>query len=107
MSPTQTRIIALSDEQLDEVLGLVGGSDSIELKVTVPDSDRRSTVDALGMDALDAQIRQVFFFDTPEVKDVVAGKRPSTGSSPSRSARSTRRMLPPVSSWTTSRCSVR
>lgn len=67
MSPTQTRIIALSDEQLDEVLGLVDGSDSIELKVTVPDSDRRSTVDALGMDALDAQIRQVFFFDTPDL----------------------------------------
>jgi hypothetical protein len=67
MSPTQTPIIALSDEQLDELLRLVGGSDSIELKVTVPDSDRRSTVDALGMDALDAQIRQVFFFDTPDL----------------------------------------
>jgi hypothetical protein len=67
MSPTQTPIVALSDEELEHVLGLVGGSDSIELKLTVPDADRRSTVDALGMDALDAQIRQVFFFDTPDL----------------------------------------
>src|SRR5947207_1781359 len=67
MRSTQTPIIALSDEQLDEILGLIDGSDSIELKLTVPDSDRRSTVEALGMDALDAQIRQVFFFDTPDL----------------------------------------
>ena len=57
----------LSDEQLTEVLGLIRGADSVELKVTVPDSDHRSAVSALGMDALDAQIRQVYFFDTPEL----------------------------------------
>ena len=67
MSTTKTPLIALTNEQLEEVLALVEGSDSIELKVTVPDSDRRSTVDALGMDALEAQLRQVFFFDTPDL----------------------------------------
>ena len=41
--------------------------DSVELKVTVPDPDRRATINALGIDALDAQIRQVFFFDTPDL----------------------------------------
>ena len=57
----------LSDEQLREVLGLIQGTDSVELKLTVPDEDRRSTVMGLGMDPLDAQIRQVVFFDTPEL----------------------------------------
>jgi hypothetical protein len=33
----------------------------------VPESNQRSTVAALGMDALDAQIRQIFFFDTPDL----------------------------------------
>jgi hypothetical protein len=39
----------------------------VELKLSVPDENRRSTVSALVMDALDAQIRQVVFFDTPDL----------------------------------------
>ena len=57
----------LSDHQLQELLGLLQGADSVELKLTVPDADRRSTVLALGMDPLDAFLRQVFFFDTPDL----------------------------------------
>jgi hypothetical protein len=57
----------LSDAQLQELLPLIGGSDSVELKVTVPDVGLRPAVSALGMDPLDAQIRQVFFFDTPDL----------------------------------------
>lgn len=57
----------LSSEQIQEVLPLIKGADSVELKLTVPDADRRSAVAALGMDALDAQMRQVMFFDTPEL----------------------------------------
>ena len=53
--------------ELEELLGLVGDADSVELKLTVPDEDRRTAVAALGIDALDARIRQVFFFDTPEL----------------------------------------
>ena len=63
----------LSDKQLREVLGLIQGADSVELKLTVPDEDRRSTVMGLGMDPLDAQIRQVVFFDTPELALETAG----------------------------------
>jgi hypothetical protein len=48
-------------------------SDSVELKVTVSELQQRSTVTALGMDPLDAQIRQVFFFDTPELALSEAG----------------------------------
>lgn len=57
----------LTDEQLGEMLQLVKGSDSVELKLTVPESSQRSTIAALEMDPLDAQIRQIFFFDTPEL----------------------------------------
>jgi hypothetical protein len=55
----------LSDAQLVEVLGLIEGADSVELKLTIPESTQRATVAALRLDPLDAQIRQVFFFDTP------------------------------------------
>ena len=33
----------------------------------MPELDQRSAVTALGMDPIDAQIRQVFFFDTPDL----------------------------------------
>jgi hypothetical protein len=58
----------LTDAQLQEVLDLAGHADSVELKLTIPDSERRSTVTALGMDPLEAQVRQVFFFDTPDLQ---------------------------------------
>ena len=57
----------LSDAQLAELLELTQQADSVELKMTVPDAYRREAVAALGMDPLDAQIRQVFFFDTPDL----------------------------------------
>jgi hypothetical protein len=57
----------LSDAELPPLLALVDDADSVELKLTVPDSERRSTVTALGMDPLEAQIRQVYFFDTPDL----------------------------------------
>lgn len=65
--PTAKKVIALSDEDLAELVGLVKGSDSVELKLTVPEAHHRSTVAALGLDPLAAQIRQVFFFDTPDL----------------------------------------
>jgi hypothetical protein len=58
---------AIPDDRLAELLELIRGADSVELKLTVPESDQRSTVEALGMDPIDAQIRQVFFFDTPDL----------------------------------------
>lgn len=63
MANTPTR--ALSMEQLTELLGLMKGADTVELKLTVPDEDRRSTIRALDIDPIEAQIRQVVFFDTP------------------------------------------
>jgi hypothetical protein len=57
----------LSDDDLASALALARGADSVELKLTVPESDHGSTVAALSMDPLDAQVRQVFFFDTPDL----------------------------------------
>jgi hypothetical protein len=80
MTTTQATPVALSHEQIAEMLDLLKDSDSVELKLTVPEHDQRSAVVALGMDPLDAQIRQVFFFDTPELEldklgVVVRGRR--------------------------------
>jgi hypothetical protein len=58
----------LTDQQLVEILALSRDADSVELKVTVPDTHRRDTVVALDLDPLDAQIRLVYFFDTPDLQ---------------------------------------
>jgi hypothetical protein len=54
-------------DDLADMLSLIEGADSVELKLTVPESSQRSIVRALDLDPLDAQIRQVFFFDTPDL----------------------------------------
>ena len=48
-------------------MALIEDVDSVELKLTVPEPAHRSTVRALGLDPLQAEIRQVYFFDTPEL----------------------------------------
>jgi hypothetical protein len=58
---------AMISEDLLELRRLVRGADSIELKLTLPERSYRSAAAALGVDPLDAQIRQVFFFDTPDL----------------------------------------
>jgi hypothetical protein len=62
-----TTTTPLISDQLVEVLGLVAESDSVELKLTVPEASHRSAIAALELDPLDAQIRQVYFFDTPQL----------------------------------------
>jgi hypothetical protein len=64
---TRRKTHRLTDAQLEEMLALTSHADSVELKLTVPDSEARSTVNALDMDPLSGQIRQVFFFDTPDL----------------------------------------
>jgi hypothetical protein len=54
-------------DEARELRELVEGADSIELKLTLPEHSYRSATAALGVDPLDAQIRQVFFFDTPDL----------------------------------------
>jgi len=63
----ERRAVPLTPEQLAEMLKVMKGADSVELKLSVPDANTRSTVNALDMDPLDAEIRQVAFFDTPDL----------------------------------------
>ena len=63
----------LNNKQVEKLCGLMKHSDSVELKLTVADSAIRSTADALGMDSLQAEIRQVVFFDTPSLTLSKAG----------------------------------
>jgi len=72
MSAT-TRSGAIPDEELPRALELMRGSDTVELKLTVPDAEHRSTIRSLDLDPLDAQIRQVYFFDTPDLALQSAG----------------------------------
>jgi hypothetical protein len=67
VAATTTRRRPISDEDLQQVLALSAGADSIELKLTVPDAGHRSAIQALELDPLDAQIRLVCFFDTPDL----------------------------------------
>ena len=57
----------LAQAQLVELLGLVKDADSVELKLSIDASEQRSAVEALGLDPLEAQIRLVHFFDTPDL----------------------------------------
>src|ERR1044071_7010513 len=57
----------LSDDALVELLSLMQDADSVELKLTIPESAQRSAIEALGMDPLGAQVRMVYFFDTPKL----------------------------------------
>ena len=57
----------LSDEQVLAVLKLFRGADSVELKVTVPVDQHRATIQGLPLDPVEAQPRQVYFFDTPDL----------------------------------------
>ena len=57
----------LSTEKFAQLLKVLKGVDGVELKLSVPDADRQSAVARLGMDPFDAQIRQVVFFDTPDL----------------------------------------
>jgi hypothetical protein len=57
----------LSPDEVVKVLELLRGSNSIELKLTVPDS-HRGVIRRLGFDPVEAEPRQTYFFDTPDLK---------------------------------------
>jgi hypothetical protein len=65
MTALDPNVPTLTGDQVIEMLDLVGHADSVELKATVPADGRVAR--KLDLDPLGAQIRQVFFFDTPEL----------------------------------------
>ena len=67
MAAAPTSMPTLSDAEIVRLLETLKGADSVELKLTVPEPNQRAATAALDLDPLDAQIRQVFFFDTPDL----------------------------------------
>jgi inorganic triphosphatase YgiF len=73
MTSAQAAPALITGDQLVEMMGLIRDADSVELKLTIPEGAQRSAIKALRMDPLEAQIRQVFFFDTPDLALQSAG----------------------------------
>jgi hypothetical protein len=57
----------LSAEELIQVFKLIKGATSVELKLSVPLAAQRATIKSIGLDPVEAQPRQAFFFDTPDL----------------------------------------
>jgi hypothetical protein len=57
----------LSREEMDEVFKLIKGASSVELKLSVPLTGQRATIKSIGLDPVEAQPRQAYFFDTPDL----------------------------------------
>ncbi|HEX5014779.1 MAG TPA: hypothetical protein VFV72_11555 [Candidatus Limnocylindrales bacterium] len=57
----------IREEDLPELLRLIKGADSVELKVSIASENQRATITGLPLDPVEAQPRQIFFFDTPDL----------------------------------------
>lgn len=57
----------LTQEQILEMFKLVKGATSVELKLSVPLAGQRATIKNIGLDPVEAQPREAFFFDTPDL----------------------------------------
>jgi hypothetical protein len=68
-----TETPAAANDSVARLLADMRTSDSIELKMTVPTTSHRATIATLPLDPVETQPRQVFFFDTPDLKLNQAG----------------------------------
>ena len=55
-----------SEQQLSRILKLLKGAGSLELKCVVPVPTHRATIQSIGLDPVEAQPRQAYFFDTTD-----------------------------------------
>jgi exopolyphosphatase/guanosine-5'-triphosphate,3'-diphosphate pyrophosphatase len=53
-----------TDEELAKIMKLIKGAGSIEIKVVVPVPTHRAVIESIGLDPVEAQPRQAYFFDT-------------------------------------------
>lgn len=67
MTKTPDTANRLSDAQFRALLELIRDVDSVELKTSIPAVEHRATISGLPLDPVEAEPRQVFFFDTPEL----------------------------------------
>ena len=63
----------MSAESVVKILELSQASDAVELKLSVPAPEHRATIRSLGLDPVEAEPRQAYFFDTPNLDLSKAG----------------------------------
>jgi hypothetical protein len=64
---TQDQAPGLSREQITEVMRILKDVNSVELKLVAPMETHRATIRKLRVDPIEAEIRQAYFFDTPNL----------------------------------------
>src|SRR4051812_10410077 len=56
-----------SANEMAEVFKLITGATSVEMKLSVPLTAQSATIKGIGLDPVEAQPRQAFFYDTPDL----------------------------------------
>lgn len=64
---------AFSSEDMGKILKLLKGASSVELKLSVPAEGHRAAARGMGLDPVEAQPRQAYFFDTADLALAKAG----------------------------------
>jgi hypothetical protein len=65
VQPEQPAATELSRSQITEVMKILKDVGSVEIKLVAPVHTHRATIAKLGIDPIETEIRQVYFFDTP------------------------------------------
>lgn len=65
---TSERHPSVNGKRVMKALGILKDAQSVELKLTVLDTERDAAVVELDLDVLHAELRQVIFFDTPDLR---------------------------------------
>ncbi|MCF1708268.1 hypothetical protein L0V05_05480 [Tabrizicola sp. J26] len=66
-SPPAADAPVASEADVMKMLDLLKGSTSVELKLTLPDTNIRPAIQRLGFDPVEAEPRQCYFFDTKDL----------------------------------------
>ena len=67
LQPAQPGAAELSRDQISEVMKILKDVGSVEIKLVAPIHTHRATIAKLGIDPIETEIRQVYFFDTPNL----------------------------------------
>jgi hypothetical protein len=67
VQPAQPAATELSRDQISAVMKILKDVGSVEIKLVAPIHTHRATVAKLGVDPIETEIRQVYFFDTPNL----------------------------------------
>ena len=67
VQPEQPGATELSREQISAVMKILKDVGSVELKLVAPIHTHRATIAKIGIDPIESEVRQVYFFDTPNL----------------------------------------